>query len=222
MRSGQTRLLAVPEARGIRWRPLLAITPVSFLIVYAGIHDPGATKAIHIPFAGIALAVWAGFLFDDVASATVRSAPTPLLLRRGVRMLVALPVLAIAWTGLLWYADVWPIAGTLTAGFVAQVSVALGFGALGVLVVGSDRGGLLAVAGLVVVFMAVPLVMRGGILWADPFHDGWTYHYGRWIATSAVAFVLLVLASRDPAARGARAGVRALTGRAEPAGPAAR
>lgn len=222
VRSEQTRLLAGPEARAIRWRPLLAIAPISFLIVYAGVHDPGPTKALHMPFAGIALAVWAGFLFDDVASSTVRSAPTPLLLRRGVRMLLVLPVLALVWTGLLWYADVWQIAGTLTAGFVAQVSVSLGFGALGVVVVGDDRGGLLALAGLIGVFMAVPLVMRGGILWSDPFHEGWTYHYGRWIATSAVAFVLLVLASRDPAARGARAGVRALTGRAEPADGAAR
>jgi hypothetical protein len=214
--------LAAPEARVIRWRPLLAIGPISFLIVYAGMHDPGPTKAWHVPFAGIALAVWAGFLFDDGASSTVRNAPTPLLLRRGVRVLVALPVLALVWTGLLWYADIWQLAGTLTAGFVAQVAVALAFGALGVLVVGDDRGGLLGIAGLVAVFVAVPLVMRGGILWSDPFHDGWTYHYGRWIGTSAVALGLLLLASRDPAARGVRAGARALAGRAETADSAAR
>jgi hypothetical protein len=219
MRSGQAWLLVTPESRAIRWRPLLAIAPISFLIVYAGMHDPGVTKALHMPFAGIALAVWAGFLFDDVASSTVRGAPTPLLLRRGVRVLLALPALALIWTGLLWYADVWQLAGTLTAGFVAQVSVALGFGALGVML-GHDRGGLLAVAGLVTVFVAVPLAMRGGILWSDPFHAGWTYHYGRWIATSTVALGLLLMASRDPAARGARAGARALTGRAAPDGAA--
>ncbi len=222
VRSGQAWLLAAPEARAIRWRALLPIAPISFLIVYAGMHDPGPTKGWHMPFAGIALAVWAGFLFDDAASSTVQSAPTPLLLRRGVRVLLAVPVLALAWTGLLWYADVWHLAGTLTAGFVAQVSVALGFGALGGVVVGRDRGGLLAVAGLVAVFVAVPLVMRGGILWSDPFHTGWTYHYGRWIATSAVALCLLLLASRDPAARGVRAAARALAGRAETADGAAR
>jgi hypothetical protein len=222
VRSGQAWLLAAPEARAVRWRPLLAIAPISFLIVYAGMHDPGPTRAWHMPFAGIALAVWAGFLFDDGASSTVRGAPTPLLLRRVIRVLLALPVLAVVWTGLLWYADVWQLAGTLTAGFVAQVSVALGFGALGVVVVGDEHGGLVALAGLVAVFVAVPILMRGGILWSDPFHTGWAYRYGRWIATSGAALCLLLLACRDPAARGARTGMRALTRRAEPVGDGAR
>jgi hypothetical protein len=222
VRTEQARLLVGPEARSIRWRPLLAIAPISLLIVDAGMRDPGPTAALHMPFAGIALAIWAGFLFDDAASATVRHAPTPLLMRRTVRVLLALPVLAIGWCGLLWYADVWPIAGTLTAGFAAQVCVALGFGALGALIAGEDRGGLLGLAGLAVVFLAVPLVMRGGILWADPSRHEWAYRYGRWIVTGSLALGLLLLASRDPAAPRARALMRTVVGRGHPVHGAAR
>ena len=219
MRIRQARLLVTPEARAIRWRPLLGIVPVSFLIAYAGMHDPGSTRGLHMPYAGMALAVWAGFLFDDVASSTIRNVPTPILLRRSIRVILALPVLSLVWLGLLVYADVWQVAGTLTTDFAAQVAVALGFGALGVVVMGEDRGGLFAAAGSFGVFVVVPLLMRGGILAPQPAHDTWTYFYGRWIATSVVAAGVLVLASRDPAARGGRAAIRLLTGRARSAVP---
>jgi ribosomal protein S18 acetylase RimI-like enzyme len=48
-------------------------------------------------------------------------------------------------------------------------------------------------------------------------HDGWTYHYGRWIATSKAAVGLLLVASRDLVARGRSSGAWIL-----PTAPAAR
>ncbi len=201
--------MAAPEVRTIRWRPLLAIVPVSFLIVYAGTHDPGQTKTLHIPLAGMALAVWAGFLFEDPAASTVRGAPTPVFLRRGVRVLLVLPVFALGWAGLMWYANVWDSAGSLTTQFAAQISVALSLGAVGVVAVGDDRAGLFAAAGLFLVFIATPLLMRGGILSPTLVNDTWAYMYGRWIVTCAVAFALTLLAGRDPAVPGARAHLRA-------------
>jgi fluoroquinolone transport system permease protein len=215
LRTEQAGLLAAPEARTIRWRALLAVAPVSFLVVYAGMHDPGPSSHVRMPLAGLALALWAGFLFDDVAADTVRQVPTPLLLRRAIRIAMALPVLALAWVGLVWYGSSWEIAGTLTAGFVAQIAVALSLSAVGVTVIDVDRGGLFAAAGVFVVFIAAPLLMRGGILTPDPAERTWTWLYGRWIATSAVAIGVLLLASRDPAKRGVRALVRS----AKAAGP---
>jgi hypothetical protein len=205
LRTELAGLLAAPETRTIRWRALLAVAPVSFLVVYAGMHDPGPPSHLHMPLAGLALAFWAGFLFDDVAADTVRQVPTPLLLRRAIRVVVALPVLALAWVGLVWYGSSWEIAGTLTAGFVAQVAVALSLSAVGVTVIDVDRGGLFAAGGVFLVFIAAPLLMRGGILAPVPVERTWALLYGRWIATTAVAVGVLLLASRDPAKRGARA-----------------
>lgn len=186
---------------------------MSFWIAYAGLHEPGPSQGLHMPYAGMALAVWAGFLFEDEASSVVRNAPTPILLRRGLRVILALPVLALVWTALLAYEDIWSVAGTLTAGFAAQVSVALAFGALGVLIFDGDRAGLFAAAGVSIVFVAVPVLMKGGMLAPRPEFDTWWYLYGRWLLTSVTAVGLALLASRDPAARGVRSMVRILTGR---------
>lgn len=197
----QARLLLRPALRTIRWVPLAVIAAAGFLIVWSGLRHGGDARAQHLPLAGALLAVWIGFLLDDPAAESVASVPLPLVSRRGVRILLAVPAIGLAWMLLSLQADIAGKAVTLTTAFAAQVVVALGFAAVGTRVSGDERGGPVAVAGLFFVFLVLPLLLKVPMT-LDPLTDSWHHLYGRWVWLGGAGLLLFLAASADPGRRG--------------------
>jgi len=206
-RVAQTRLLLRPALKTIRWAPLILIVGIGFLVVWSGLRHDGDASVKHLPMAGGLLAVWMGFLLDDPAAESVASVPFTVVSRRGVRILVAVPVVGLAWVLLSLQADVAARWATLTTAFAAQLLVALGCAAIGAKVLGPGRGGPVAAAGLFLVFVVLPLVFKVPLT-LDLLTDSWNNLYGRSLLSGAVGFVTFLGASADPGRRGLVAWLR--------------
>lgn len=190
-------LLVPPMVRTIRWSALCAVAPTGVLLLYAGKHSAEGVGELHLYAAGLLLGVWTGFLIDDPAAEITAGMPFQLLARRAVRIGVALPVVWAVWGSLAAYAGLGPRTGPLSVAFASQLAVSLGLASMGAHVAGRERGGLLAAAGLFVVFFVVPLAFRL-TLSVDPGQT-WALLYGRWIAVAAIAGFVFLAASVDPA-----------------------
>lgn len=200
IRSRQAGLLVRPTVRTVRWPALGVITSIGVLILYGGKHSVGGIGEIHLYAAGLLLGIWTGFLIADPAAEITAGVPPPLLARRAVRIVVALPLVWAAWGTFTWYAGLGSRTGPLAVAFASQLTVALGLAAVGEHVAGRERGGLLAAAGLFAVFFVVPLALRLTLSF-DPAGETWAQLYGRWVAVAGVAFLVLLAASADPARR---------------------
>src|SRR5712691_10281805 len=138
----QARLLVRPAARTIRWLPVPVSGAVGFLIVYAALHSKGeigflrahhglSDAALHLPIAAVVLCLSAAFVLDDAAAETIGGVPTPLLLRRGVRIAAGLPLLAVLWAGVVAYAGFEPIVGAMWVLFAGMLALTLALAAIG-------------------------------------------------------------------------------------------
>ena len=214
IRSSVSWLLLRPTARTIRFSPLAVGVPVGFLIVWSGMRHGGDASVMHLPVAGGLIAAWAGFLLDDAAAETVAGAPTTLVARRVVRIVLAIPAMALAWAAFVVYADATGNALTLSAALTAQIVVALGFAAVGTGRAGTGRGGPLAIAGLFLVFVVLPLLFKVPLT-LNPDVDSWHHLYGQWLWIGAAGLIVFRVASADPGRRGPIAWLRST--RARPA-----
>lgn len=201
-RAAQARLLVRPTLRVIRWSPFLAIVPVGALVMVAGRAADTPPPMANLPAVALLLAACTGFVLDDPAEDTTSSMPTPLLVTRALRIAAALPVALACWGGAVAYGGLGWTSVHLTAGFVAQCSVALGFAAVATPVVGRSRAGLVSAFGLVLVFVVVPLAFDVSLA-LTPTSQTWGHLYGRWLVVGALGLVSAVLASSGPVTRGA-------------------
>lgn len=196
----QVRLLVGPAARTIRWLPVPACGALGFLIVYAGLHEKGQIGSAHLPFAAVALCLSAAFVLDDAAAEIVGGKPTPLLLRRGVRIVVQLPALLALWGAILAYAGFEQIAGAMWVEFTGMLALTLALAAIGSRFIGGERAGMFASPALLVVLVASGFVStRWRPFPLDPISSGWFDLYGRWTIALVASLVVFLIAGRDPA-----------------------
>lgn len=196
----QARLLVRPAARTIRWLPVPASGALGFFIVYAGLHEKGHIEFAHLPFAAIALCLSAAFVLDDVTAEIVGGTPTPLLLRRGVRLALQLPALFALWGAILAYAGLERISGAMWVELTGMLALTLALAAIGARFVGSERAGMFAGPALLIVLAASAFVStRWRPFPVNPISSGWFDLYGRWTIAFVGSVIVFLIASRDAA-----------------------
>lgn len=195
----QARLLVRPVVRTIRWLPMPASGALGAFIVYAGLHERGASNP-HLPFVAIALCLSAAFLLDDPTAETVGGTPIPLLLRRGVQIVVGLPALLAIWGAILAYAGFGELHSAMWVEFAGMLALTLALAAIGARIIGSERAGMFAAPALMLVLVASAFVSAGWRpLPLDPVGTGWFDLYGRWTIALVVSSAVFLIAGRDPA-----------------------
>lgn len=197
LRRRQGRLLVRPTSRAIPWASLPVVAGISALVVVNGARDGGDPAPIALPIATTFLCVWLCFLFEDPAAETTAGAPTPLLLRRAVRMAIAIPAVSVAWWACTWIGPLSGPTSAMAASFVAGVILALAAAALSVRFFGAGAG-LLAVGAVAIVMLVLPVAI-GRPPSVDPAHPPWGAPALHWSALALFACVALVLAHIDPA-----------------------
>ena len=200
----QARLLsAVPLARVLSWRPLLAsIVPAAGVVVYVARdrHADATEAALALRAAALSLAVGLAFLLDDPSEELTAPTPVSTLARRLVRVGLALPLVVAAWLVLV------PVANSasglerpLPTGATLLELASLGAVALGGAAVGSrrlaDRLGGPAGAATVVLFAVAACVLPWGGPLALRLPNTALYEAGLWRAALALGAVAFVSAS---------------------------
>ncbi len=149
----QAALLVRPTVRSLSWAPLAAAGALAFGLL--GLTDQGLTE---LRLAAIGICVGAAFILDDAAAATVASAPTPLLVRRALRVGLASAPLAALWALLSWLAGgaaSWAVSLELAA----MLALTLAAAAVATRLRGAGRGGAAAGPALLVLLSAAYLLL---------------------------------------------------------------
>jgi hypothetical protein len=195
----QARLLVRPIVRTIRWLPIPVSGALGTFIVYAGLHERGQGNP-HLPFVAIALCLSAAFFLDDPTAETVGGTPTPLLLRRGVQIVLGLPALFAIWGAILAYAGFEELHPAMWVEFAGMLALTLALAAIGARIIGSERAGMFAAPALMLVLVVSAFVSaKWRPLPLDPVGTGWFDLYGRWAIAFVVSSAVFLIAGRDPA-----------------------
>jgi hypothetical protein len=156
----------------------------------------------------LALCTGAAFLLDDAAAVTVAAAPMSLGRRRMLRVALALPLLCGIWAAALWYATTghgtWSAPGMraeLSLQFASMLMVTLAGSAIALRVADDEHGGWRGVVVPFALLGAVYCLPERWALFTIPGDRSWDAVQHRWAALLATAVLVLVWASRDPAAR---------------------
>lgn len=193
-------LLLPPVARTIRWVPHVVSGAIAVWIVYAGVRSNQPTGDVQLPLASIVLCVVAGFLPDDEAAETVGSAPTPLVVRRVIRVGIGLPLVWAIWGAIAWYAAALTAAAAVE--FAGMLTLTLALAGIGAAVLGQERGGLFATPALFVLLGTSAFVSPS---WrpfpVTPVGSTGFDLYGRWGIVLVISVLVFLLASVDPAVR---------------------
>lgn len=215
------QLLALirPTARAVAWGPLAGAAILATLYVLKEAPNAFITyRILVLRVAALLLCMGAAFVLDDPTEESLGYVPTPLLLRRLLRVGLLLPLLAGAWGVLVHLAgDVsrrdggpMPVAD-LTLEVATVVMVALAASSVGARLTSDRLGGIAAaplVLGIVGAAMLLPYRYRlivssaSDPRWADA-HDLW-----QWAFVAAVAVFLYV--NRAPSIHRAVSRVRSL------------
>ncbi|MEP6759511.1 MAG: hypothetical protein ABJB55_09970 [Actinomycetota bacterium] len=197
LRGAQGRLLLPPSARTIRWGSFPVIAGLALLVAWSGQRKGGNPAAIALPVATALLCVWVCFLFDDPAAETTAGGPTPLLFRRAVRIVVAVPAVTAVWFMCTWIGPLTGPSAAMTGSFVAEMILALAAAAVVVRLVGTGAG--LIAAGVVVLVTLILPVTFGRPPSVDPARPPWGEPASYWTAVAVLAVLVLALAHLDPA-----------------------
>ena len=193
MRRAQGRLLAGPSARTIRWASLSVLVAVAALAVWSGARKGGDPAPVALPAATTLLAAWLCFLFEDAAAETTDATATPLMLRRAVRVAIAVPAVAVAWFAITWIGPLDGPAPAMTASFLAQATLALAVGAVLCRISPGGRGGLAAAGVIVFVAIVLPVWLARPVT-IDPAHPPFGSVSTYWSAVAAAGCLLLAWA----------------------------
>ena len=148
------------------------------------------------------LCMGAAFVLDDVSEETIGHVPTPLLMRRTLRILLLLPLLGSAWAAMLYIAgdvardDGGPMpAGDLTLEAATLLAVAFCAATVGGRFT-ADRLGGIAAAPIVLVLVAVATFLpeRQKMILGSPSFARWEDAHEWWrvvLVAAVVGFVLL-------------------------------
>lgn len=191
-------LLVRTFPRVARWLPMVPTALLAAgLLVWVDYRDG---SGLLWPLRGCAalLALGAAYTLDDSAAAVTAAAPTSLAVRRGTRLAVVVGAVGIAWAALASYAavlsgDPLPLAA-LTLELAALLALVLAFAAA----VGGTAAGP-AVVGVLVLSTRLP--QRWSLLDGVPGDVSWSAAHRRWVVLLVAAVAVLLVATRDPAAR---------------------
>jgi hypothetical protein len=215
-RAAVARLLAWPSMRTERWPSFVLVALLAAAVVRQGGRDGDDPSTIALPIATTMLGAWLCFAFEDAGAQVTSPSPTPLTLRRAVRASMAVGAATLAWFAYTWIGPLdgptWP----MTSMFAGVSLVALACAALTARVIPSERSGIAAVCGVVVVLVALPFVLAlafGRPIAIDPSRVPVGGPASYWTTVAGVAVVALVLAHRDPALAGPVARLRSRPGR---------
>jgi len=214
----QALQLLWPTARTIRWSAVLGGLAAGILVLWAGkgeLSSAGGISLTPVRIAAVLSCLGAGFIVDDDAGVTVEPVVASLAVRRGLRLLLAVPVLAVCWGATLGVAAALaasgPYAGTsvphslpvagLTLEAAALLSVALAAGAAAVRWVGHGRAGVAAGPALLAFVMAMMSIGRYWPLFQSGSEHGWVAAHVRWAGILAAAAILFAGLALDPARR---------------------
>lgn len=217
-RARQVILLARPTARAMSWSPLLwaAVLAIAYVVKEAT-HGYVDYRMLVLRVGALLICMGAAFALDDPTEDTLGHVPAPLLLRRGLRLVLLLPFVAVVWMALLQLVgevsrrDGGPLpVGDVTLEAAALLLLSLSAACLGARFT-SDRVGGIAAAPIVLTLVAVALflpynyrliVPTSDPRWADA-HEAWRVV----LAGSAIAFLYL---NRSPGAYRTMSRLRAL------------
>jgi hypothetical protein len=202
LRARQARLLVRPTLRVVRWSPLAIAAALSGVVMFVDATADPPPPVSSLPAVALLLAAGVAFVLDDPASSTAAPTPTPLVMMRALRAVVALVPALACWGAVVPSADPGRAGLSVTVGFIAQCSVALGLAAVGARVVGDTRAGLFAGAGLIGIFVVAPLAFDVSLR-LTPSSTTWAHLYGRWLLVGGIGLTVAALASSDRVTRGA-------------------
>jgi hypothetical protein len=184
----QVAPLAPPEGRAAGpGRVVLAgVAAIALTLLSTLVAAPGDALARWPGWGAAALAAGAATLLEDPVAETGAASPTPLPLRRLLRLVLALPPLAIAWLAVLAVAG--PDARAVDSVMLSALAAAtLGTAAAGLRTRLADRACTAA--------MALPLLVVG----ASPVLPGpppWEWASGAWLLVLAAGSAALAWSSR--------------------------
>jgi hypothetical protein len=176
--------------RSVRWQPVVAAAALAGAVGRVEASVDGTTLALLV-------ALGTAFVLDDPAAVTLASSPSTLSWRRGVRLAFVLSLLALLWLVVVIVAEQ-PVATAWNAvALQLAVMVAIVLAVSGAAVRrSSDGSGGTAAGPALLGFVVIARVLPGR--WAFfPVQ----VHERVWVATLVAAVVVLLVSSRDPAAR---------------------
>ena len=212
-------LLVRPTIRTIRWSTILGGAVAAQFVLWAArgeLSREPEIQVVPLRVAAVLLCLGMTFVLDDDAGATVEPVAVSLMVRRGLRVLVATPVIATAWGAALWAASrlaasgshVWVVAprplpvAALTLEASALLAVTLAAGAVGTRSLGHGKGGVAAGPALLAFVMATASIQRYWPLFpSDASEPGWAAAHVRWGLILVVGVLVLAWFSFDPARR---------------------
>jgi hypothetical protein len=217
-RAKQTLQLVRPTAKAMPWRPVIWAAVLA--IVYVWKEAPGAYidyRVLVLRVAALLVCMGAAFILDDATEDTISHLPSPLLLRRALRVALLLPLVAATWFLLVYLAgDVAPRdggpmpVGDITLEAATLLATALAAACIGARVT-SDRLGGVAAAPILLAVIAVALFLPGNykliISVGDP---RWANVHDTWRMALTVAVVVFVYVNRSPGTYRTMSHLRAL------------
>ena len=201
----QTVDLMRPTARAISWHPPVWAAGLALLYVAMEARSGYIDYRITVLRVGaLLLCMGAAFVLDDVTEETIGHVPTPLLMRRALRIGLLLPVLAVTWMVMLQIAgDVGPgqggpmPAGDLTLEAATLLAIAFCAASLGARLTSDRLGGVAAapiVLGLVVLTLFLPEDQR--MILGAPSYARWADAHEWWRVVLVVAIAAFAWLNR--------------------------
>ena len=201
--------LVWPTARAMSWHPPLWACVLA--LAYVAKEAPGAYvdyRILVLRVAALLICMGAAFVLDDATEETLGHVPTPLLLRRGLRIALLLPLVGIAWLGMLQVAgdvprkDGGPLPiGDLTIEVSTLLVLALCAACIGARFTSDRLGGIAAapiLLGLVVVAMLLPGDQK--MVLGSPGDPRWEDVHEWWRAALGVGLLVFIWLNRSPGA----------------------
>jgi hypothetical protein len=203
----QLPLLLRPTARVVGWGPpLWAAIPAAF---YVWTEAPGEFVDYRVQvlrFGALLLCMASAFILDDPTEETIGHVPTPLLLRRGLRVALVLPFLALVWVGLVLLAGHVTIkqggplpVGDLTIEAATMLAIALCAACVGARLTSDRLGGVVAAPiVLACVALAMFLPPHNKLLVPSVSDPRWDRVHDLWMFALIGCGVLFLLVNRSP------------------------
>lgn len=220
LRLRQAVLLLPGVVRTARLIPMAAGAGLGFLFLFQirrRVQLDVGQLIMGLRVAAVALCLGSGFGLDDPAAETVAPAPTTLLFRRSLQVILLGSLAAGIWAGLVGYAETARLTttapdspplpvGSLTLEFGAMLFFTWAAAAAASRWVSDGMGGVAAAPTLIAFLSATLFVRRWWLLFAGlPGDARWADSHERWTVVLTVALLGLLWASFDPGRRRLRA-----------------
>lgn len=229
------RQLVHPVARSINWLPLAGSSIAAAVLVHLQTRDgclsAGGEQCVFpeariqaLRMAAVLIALGAAFVLDDRSEETTLHLPVGRLLRRSLRVGLAVPLVALAWAVSIALARGSELPGgslplaALSLELAAVLALSLAASAAAVGLVPEGLGGVGAGPLLLGSLALTFFLPRSITMWADgPENPTWIPSHHRWWIVLACAVAAFVVAGRDPwRTLARRRSVRSFDPRSEP------